>query len=293
MNDDLSVATIKKIATYVGAGVVGLSLLFGSVFTVDQGSRGVVLRNGAVTRIASPGLGFKVPFFESVKDVSVRNQSEVYKNQQAYSYDQQPASMQVSVSYHVSDTDVLALYSKYGSLEGMVQREISRQVPTQTENTFGRYTAVSVVQDRSKFVTDLTSAIRNAVKNSPVVIDSVQVENIDFSQAYERSIEQRMQAEIEVTKRQQDLKTAEVSAKIQVTNAQAEADSKLAQATAEAKATALKGEAEAQAIKAKGEALAANQSLIELTKAERWNGILPTTMVPNSTVPFLNVGDKK
>jgi hypothetical protein len=35
--------------------------------------------------------------------------------------------------------------------------------------------------------------------------------------------------------------------------------------------------------------LASNSNLIALTQAERWNGQLPTTMVPGATVPFLNV----
>jgi len=50
----------------------------------------------------------------------------------------------------------------------------------------------------------------------------------------------------------------------------------------------VKGEAEASAIKARAEALAQNQNLIELTKAERWDGKLPTTMIPGSAVPFIS-----
>ncbi len=49
-------------------------------------------------------------------------------------------------------------------------------------------------------------------------------------------------------------------------------------------------DAEASAIRARGAALRDNPTLIELVQAERWNGILPTTMIPGSTVPFLNVG---
>ena len=61
-------------------------------------------------------------------------------------------------------------------------------------------------------------------------------------------------------------------------------------ATAEAEATRIRGEAEASAIKAKAEALRDNAGLIALTQAERWNGALPTTMIPDATVPFMNMG---
>ncbi|MNZ76412.1 hypothetical protein D3C78_949150 [compost metagenome] len=116
----------------------------------------------------------------------------------------------------------------------------------------------------------------------------MQVENIDFSESYERSIEERMKAEVAIQTRQQNLATEQVQAQIQVTQAQAEADSKLAQAKADAEATRLRGEAEAYAIRAKAEALASNQNLIELTKAERWDGKLPETMLPGTALPFID-----
>ncbi len=157
------------------------------------------------------------------------------------------------------------------------------------ENVFGQYTAISAVQNRVIFVKDVTRAIREAVKGL-VVIDGVQIENIDFSDAYEKSIELRMQAEVLVQTEKQNLEKEKVQAQIAVTQANGQADSSLARARADAESTRITGEAEGAAIKAKAEALAQNLNLIELTKAERWNGVLPTTMIPNSTIPFLNSG---
>ena len=75
----------------------------------------------------------------------------------------------------------------------------------------------------------------------------------------------------------------------QITQAQADADARVAQARAQAEATRMAGEAEASAIRAKGEALSAYPELIALTTAEAWNGMLPTTMVPDATVPFIEL----
>lgn len=269
------------------AAIFGLMLLFGSWYTVDQGERGVHLRNGAVVGSAEPGLGFKVPIIDTIKRVSIQNLTVQYNGVQAYSKDQQTAVIRVSVSFHVPPADVIALYSEYGSIEGLTNRLVDRQVPTQVENVFGQYTAISAVQSRVLFVQDVTNAIRKAVKG-PVVIDSVQIENIDFSDAYEKSIELRMQAEVLVQTEKQNLEKEKVNAEIAVTKAKGEADSSLARARADAESTRLKGEAQGDAIKAKAQALAQNDNLIELTKAERWNGVLPTTMIPNSTIPFLN-----
>jgi regulator of protease activity HflC (stomatin/prohibitin superfamily) len=273
----------------VGVVVValfGLTLFFGSWYQIDQGERGVHLRNGAVIGSSEPGLGFKLPIFDTIKRVSVQNLNAQYEKVPAYSKDQQTAEIKVSVSFHVPAGSVIELYSEYGSIEGLTSRVVDRQVPTQVENVFGRYTAVSAVQNRVQLVQDVTKAIRGSIKG-PIVIDSVQLENIDFSDAYEKSIELRMQAEVLVQTEKQNLEKEKVNAEIALTQAQGQANSNLARARAEAEATRLKGEAEATAIKARAQALAQNQDLVELTKAERWDGKLPTTMIPNSAIPFL------
>jgi hypothetical protein len=43
------------------------------------------------------------------------------------------------------------------------------------------------------------------------------------------------------------------------------------------------------AIEARAKALGTNPNLVTLVQAERWNGVLPTTMVPGSSVPFVSV----
>lgn len=274
----------------IAGGLLALLLLIvlmGSWYTVNETERGVLLRNGALVGVVEPGLSFKIPLIETVKVISVQSNATTYQGLQAYSKDQQTATLNVSVSWHVVPAEVGKVYMQYQDLDGLVSRLISRQVPTQVENVFGQYNAVSAVQNRGKFVADVTKAIRDSV-TGPVVIDGVQVENIDFSDDYERSIALRMKAEVEVKTREQMLATEQVEAQIVVTRAQAEADSKVAQAKADAEATRLRGSAEADAIKAKTQALSSNPMLIELTKAERWDGKLPSTVLPNGTLPFID-----
>ena len=145
-----------------------------------------------------------------------------------------------------------------------------------------------MIQDRAKFGTDVYQAVVKAVGDEMIIV-SIQIENIDFSNAYEQSIEQRMLAEVEVQKVKQNWEKEKVSADITRTRAQAEADARLAQATAEAKSIELRGQPEAAAIHAKGAALRDNPALVQLIQAEKWDGKLPATMVPSSAVPFIGV----
>ena len=137
---------------------------------------------------------------------------------------------------------------------------------------------------------DAAKALTDAISYDPIfAIEGVQIEDIAFSSEYIRSVEARMQAEVEVQRQQQTLAQEKIKAEIAVTQATGRANSVRAEAQAQADAIVLKGNAEAQAIKARADALASNANLIALTQAEKWNGQLPTTMVPNGAVPFLNM----
>jgi len=272
----------------VVAGLLALTVVGGSWYTVDQGERGVVLRNGALTGTAEPGLGFKMPLIDRVVDIDVRSQVKIYEDVLAYSRDQQTANLTISVNYRIPIDQVVSVYENYGSIENLAARLLDRQVMDETKNIFGRFNAATAIQERSRLVAEIQSAIQNSVLG-PIIIESVQIENIDFDDSYERAIAARMEAEVEVQRIQQNAEREKVQAEIKVIQAQADADSRVAQATAEAEAIKLTGDAEASAIRARGEALRDNPALIELVQAERWNGTLPTTMVPGSAVPFLNM----
>lgn len=262
---------------------------FGSFFVVDQGERGVVLRNGAIVAVVEPGLHWKMPFVDGVSTIDIRSKAKAYPDVMAYSADQQTAALAVSVNYSIPSDKAGLVYSEYGNEDNLMSRLVERKLLAQVKNVFGKYNAARAITERAKLNADIQLALQEAVEG-PVTIEAVQVENIDFSAAYEQKIEERMSAEIEVQKLKQNAEREKVQAQITVTKAQAEADATRAQAQAEADAARLRGEAEADAIRAKGAALRDNPNLIDLTAAERWNGVLPTTMVPGSATPFVNVG---
>lgn len=261
------------------AGIVILSTLFGTYYTVDQGERGVLLRWGQAVDVVGPGLHFKWPFIESVTTMSVREQKEDFKTQ-AYSQDQQPATVQVSVNYKLPEGNVLAVYTRYGVEYPSIL--IDTQLPQRLKEVFGIFSAQNMIQDRTKLGLEVQRSLEKALDNRGIEIVSVQVEDVSFSDVYETAVENRMksivlqyQAEAEKQKR--------------ITNADAAAYEVKAAADAQAHAIEVQGNAQATAIKARADALRANPDLVALTAAEKWNGILPTTMVPGGSVPFVQI----
>lgn len=283
-----NMALFTAAVTLIIVPIAFIIVLFGSWYTIDQRERGVILRNGKYIGIADPGLNFKIPLFDDVVKISTENYLSRWEKLAVYSKDQQPAQVNISVGWRAIETEVNSVYIQFGGLVGMRDRVISPKVFDELKNVFGQFNAVTAIQDRSRLNAEVETAIRSAAKG-PFVIESVQIENIDFSDAYEKSVEERMLAEVEVQKLRQNAEREKVNAEIVVTQAKAQADSIRARATAEAEAIRMRGDADAAAIRARGDALRANADLVALTAVERWDGKLPTTMIPDATLPFLPV----
>lgn len=276
----------------IGFGVAGVTAIaalvgvFGSWYTVDQGERCVILRNGAIVGVSEPGWHGKTPVIDDVACISFREQ--VWEGPaDAYSRDQQPANIVATVNWRASEGQAATIYSNLGGLAGVEGRIIAARVPQAVRTVFGQFNAATAISERARLNAEVESAVRDAV-GPLAIVESVQI-SIDFSEAYERSVEERMLAEVEVAKLRQNAEREKVQAEITVTIAEAEAKSTLAKAEANAAAVRLRGDADAAAIAAKGKALRDNPELINLISAERWNGALPSTMVPGGAVPFVSV----
>jgi regulator of protease activity HflC (stomatin/prohibitin superfamily) len=302
------------------AGIVGLfvlTILLGSWYTIDQTQRGVLLRNGAFIEVVQPGLHFKWPWIDAVVKIDMQTHTYTWAKMESYSADQQPANLKVSVTLHVAADKVPDMYARFrGDEKAAIDRIIGPHMNEKVKVVFGQYTAARAISARGQLNADSATALTQAIAYDPVfVIESVQIEDIAFSPDYIKSVEQRMQAEVEVQRYRQQLEREKVQAEIFVTQAKAKADAVRAEAQAAADAIRLRGladgdaikargtgeaasiqargAAEATAIRAKGDALGQNPHLVTLMQAERWDGKLPVTMVPGGSVPMLGIGQQR
>ncbi len=286
-------------------GLLILTVILGSWYTIDQTQRGVLLRNGAFVEVVQPGLHFKWPWIDSVSKIDMQTHTFTWSKMESYSADQQPANLKVSVTLHVAGDKVPEMYSRFrGDQQAAVDRIIAPHLNEKIKVVFGQYTAARAISARGQLNSDAAKALTEAIAYDPVyVIESVQIEDIAFSADYIKSVEQRMQAEVEVQRLQQNLAREKVQAEIVVTQAKAKADAVRAEAQAQADAIRFRGEAdaaaiqvkgaaEATAIRAKADALGQNPQLVTLIQAERWDGKLPVTMLPGGAVPMLNLGQR-
>jgi regulator of protease activity HflC (stomatin/prohibitin superfamily) len=280
---------LATISVVTLVALVVLTIVLGSWYTIDQRERGVILRNGKLIGTATPGLGFKLPLVDSIVKITLETQRAKFDKVNSYSRDQQPADITISVNFRATEDKVDELYTQFGGVQGYADRVLFPRVLAHTKIVFGRFNSVTAIQERGRLNSEIQQAVMSA-SEGPIVIEAVQIENIDFSNEYEKSIEQRMLAEVEVQRLRQNAEREKVQAEIVVTKSKAEADAVRNRALAESEAIQLRGKAEAEAIRARGAALGDNPRLVDLVQAERWDGKLPVTMIPGGSVPMLAIG---
>lgn len=277
---------IPRIIASAVAGIAFLIILMSGSYTVDQGERAVVLTNGAISSISGPGFHLKLPLVQSVQTISVQVQKDAFEfkdsindfRMQAYTKDQQPATIAMSVNYHV--TDPAEVYSQYGTIQTMESKVIDPRTNEQVKNVFGQFNAIEAIQERAKLNAQIMKAITKSI-TGPVIVDSVQIEDISFSKSYESAVEARMQANV---KQQQ--------AEAEKQKRMIDADAAKYEKEAQADAALYTAQAEGKGITAKGDALKNNPEIVSLTTAQKWDGHLPQQMIPGSAVPFINTTNR-
>ena len=286
---------------YYGINVVIIVIVCAALFfmgpltTIHEYDRGVVTRLGAVVRTASPGLNFKIPFIESVYVYPVSIQSLVIPNVGTYTIDNQQLDAKLTINYRIPADGVENIYKSVPDYEMRLQT----MVIDRFKNALGKLNVVDVTQKRADIALSIFSNVKEEAKRlyGLDVID-FQVVNIDYTKEFESATEQAMTAKAGVERREQEKRQAEVEAdkaKIEATGkanaaiafANGEAQSRLAIAKANAEAIRLEGLAKADALRAQSSSV--TQELVEMRKAEQWNGALPTQML-GGTVPLMQIG---
>jgi len=281
------------------AGILIFAVIIGiaSVVVVDEGEKGVVTTFGEVSKTFEPGLHFVIPGVQKVHKYSIRVQKTMFGDRSqnvlsAYSYDQQIIeSYRISVTWQYNGAKIEDVYKHFGVNDTIFYTVVSPLIQQTSKILFGHYTSQTIVQKRSDLSKELDTSIKSQLQDYPIVVLSVQIEDVNFSRSYENIIEQTAQKKQEVEKAKNELQKVEIESQQLVARAESENKAKKLEADARAYAIRVQAEAEANAIKLKAEALKANKELVALTIAEKWNGSVPHTVLGDSSnvVPIFSV----
>ena len=243
----------KSVLRTIGAvvilvAVLGVVLIPGSFHTVEAGEIAVVKHLGEARTVRTAGTYFDFWVTETyeIYDAKVQNMSI---STQAYSKDAQTMSIAMTVQYQIDGTKAIDIANQYGSVALLAER-IESIATEKAKATLSSYSAMNIIETRSNISPQVEEVIKNAVDEEYCVdIVAVVLTNIDFSDAFEKTVEDKMIAEQEKLKAEYEKETAIVNAEKELEVAKLDAQAKIEKAKADAEAQIKVAEAEAKAIK--------------------------------------------
>ena|SRR3990167_996075 len=265
---------IVKMISHVLLLIAFLIILFGSFRIVSPQERGIVIRLGSIVRSADGGLTFKLPLIEKIVKMDVSTNA-IKGSELAYSKDGQTLTFEATVTYALEPSFVENIYREYR--QDYESRVVIPAIKESIKSVSANYTAQGVLDNRSKLPGEMKIALHTNMSEKGFIVEDVSITNIDFDDQYEEAIknkqiaEQKALEQVNVTKQEDEKKKQEI----------------------------LKAEALAERTRLESAALASQQGekLIEkiyaeaaLEAAKKWNGQLPTQMIPNATLPFIQLG---
>jgi len=302
-----SAGASKHIRLVIGVIVLLLLFVFANPFTVIKGNeRGIrYLFGKPETTILHPGLHSKAPFVGEIKKFSmvpVKLSLDIdIGDAGAISKDNQTIGTRIVVYYKFDESSLYDVATKFSTKESL-ENPIYSQINSSIKTIIGTYTIFELAEQQDTIGVDLLKALRAHLSQYPITITQVNVSNFDWSEEFDRQINETMTAAQKVKQAEQLAKIAEQENKRLIIEQEAKA--KALEAEAQGKLNAAKLEAEAAIAKAEGEKQAkileaegiqrANQLLsqnltvelrlreleIEKIKAERWDGREIPTYIP-------------
>jgi regulator of protease activity HflC (stomatin/prohibitin superfamily) len=283
------------VAVMVVAVFVGIA----KVYYISPGNVGVLIYKGGQTTKGvsdtplTPGWGFRKLFTEDVKEYPTFLQTAIWtklstegsKNDDsitANSREGVPVNIDVSISYTLDPAKVPDIYVKYRSEINTIQDTFLRQSVRQAvQDTFGNYSVEEIYgPKKQEIASTIQSKLIDGAGKDGFNFQQFTINEIRLPGNIMGSINEKIQAGQDALKAEQTLKRIQIEAEQRIAEAHGNAEARIANAKAEAEAIRI----QAEAIQSQGGA-----DYVQLKAIEKWDGSVPSQMVPGASVPFINL----
>ena len=207
-----------------------------------------------------------MPFVQSIKIIDVQvKKDEVSAN--SASKDLQSITTTIALNYHLDPMTVNKLYQEIGI--DYESRIIAPAIQESVKAATSKYTAEELITKRDQVKTDTYDILKARLEGRYIIVDDFSITNFSFSAEFDAAIEAKQTAQQRALQAKNDLDRIKTEAEQKVAAAQAEAE---------------RIRIQAESISKQGGA-----EYVRLKAVEKWDGKLPAQMLPNTTVPFIDV----
>ena len=251
--------------------VIGLVMFFASTTIVPTGHIGVVtLYSKVQDEYLDAGFHLIKPFVEDVHDVDIRTQK--YSNTvEGSAKDLQIVNITLSINYQIRAEKASTLYANVGA--NYEDTILNPALQSGLKSAMAQFTAEEMVTKRSEVATAIANELNTRLEEY-FLISAVNIENIGFTDEYNKAIEakttnqqkaeaEKAQLEIIKVQNEQKINTAEAEAKVRELQSQSVTEKSLEQLRLE----------------------------IQREMIQKWNGSFPTTMLSEDPTMLFNLGE--
>ena len=233
-----------------------------SFHTVSSGEVAVVKHLGKIEDVKTAGTHYDLWITNKYITYDTKIQDfEVFTA--AYSSDAQPMEIAMSIQYQIHSDKVIDIATQYGKLD-ILQNRIESVAVERVKAVLSSHKAMDIIAKRAQISPDVENAIKELIGDEYYVnVTTVVLDNIDFSDAFEQAVEDKMIAEQAKLKADYENEKKVANAKAQIDIAKAEAEAKMIAAEAEANANKIINES-------------ITDKILEKNTIEKWDGKLPT-----------------
>lgn len=233
---------MKKLA------IIASTVALAACGQVQTGETGIWKYYGSVqAERADPGLQWYNPW--SYDLVIVNTSSQPYDGQAvSFTSDIQQTVVSYRVTFHLRPDHAIMIYSQFG--DQWANSLIPPAMLSTIKTRFSLVTAQNAISHRAMIQNEIFHNLQARFSPLGIDIDTFDITNIDFTDAFEHAVEQ---------------------AQVATQNAVA-ARNQTAAVTEEANQTRIRAEAEANRIRIEANAITSNPAIIEMRRVEKWNG---------------------
>lgn len=252
---------------------------------VPTGYTGILTTFGAVNdRTLNAGINFIAPW-QSVVNMDNRTQ-KVEITTQAFSSDIQQVDLSMSLNYCIDQSTAQNLYRTVG--KNYYDNIIYPRILENTKAVFSKYSAENLISNRELLSGQVVDMTKKDMQNYGIVIVSIAIEDIDFTDAFTNAVEAKQVAAqnklTAETEQAQKTMEEEATAERAIIAAKAEADKAVIAANADLEVVKIQADAalyagEREANMNERIASTLSDKLISYYWIKQWTGDLPSTVL--------------
>jgi regulator of protease activity HflC (stomatin/prohibitin superfamily) len=181
----------------IAAIIAVISIIASFLFIIKQYERSVILRLGKYTRQVGPGLRSRIPYFENVLVVDIREKVREFTAERMLTKDNVPVTIDAILRYKVVEDRAKDAILNVENFNEMI-KQVSQ---TTLRNNIGSSLFQDILSKREEINNHIKSIISQESGNWGIEVTGVEVRQVIIPQELEKAMSMQAQAEREKSAR--------------------------------------------------------------------------------------------